>query len=246
MKAILLLGFFIASKQLFSQNDQPKGAWILSSIRVDNSLVTSEYTDGPYRWIYPNEHWLFRDQKIYIVDYPCCMLQFNHFVTEKETLRIKGVDRRLDEVFQMDFRNDSLILNNSLPYGSCYYFVKDTLQAKELLKFADGYINPVCLYGDWEIPTGEVSVEFDAITVWYPWKMKETIHVDEKNLHHYWGNNRFYLEVDGVKRPFVVGNVSLQDNDLILIPEKWVNDYIKRQKLDRYQVSNVWLRRIKD
>lgn len=244
MKVILSFGFFIASIQLFSQNDQPKGAWILSSIRLDNSLATSEYTDGPYRWIYPNEHWLFRDQKIYIVDYPCCMLQVNHFVTEKETLRIKGVNGRLDEVFQMDFRNDSLILNNSLPYGSCYYFVKDTLQVKELLKFADGYVNPVCLYGDWEIPTGEVSVEFDAINVWYPWKLPEKVHVQAKNLHHYWANNRFYLEVDGVKRPFIVGSVSLKDNDLILIPDRWVKDEIKKKKLDPDQISTIWLRRI--
>lgn len=252
MKLLLTL-FFLSFSLLFLAQDSisPKlsGAWILSAMRMDNTLINSDYPDpGPYRWIYPNTHWLFKDKKIYQIDYPCCLIEVDDFVTENKTiLRIKADEGRQDEVLFIDFRNDSLILSDELQYGTTYYFLKDTIPVKELAKFTNGYINPICLYGDWEIPVGEVSVEFDAINVWYPWKMKAEIHVDVNNLHHYWAKNRFYLEVDGVKRPFKVGTVSKQNDNMTLIPEDWwVDDYIKKQKLDLYQISNVWLRRIDD
>lgn len=240
---ILMFSFRLSGQEMASF--KLNGAWILTAIRMDNTLISSDYPDpGPYRWIYPNRHWLFKDQKICEVDYPCCMAQVSHFAEEKGMLRIKGVNGGGDEVFAITFRNDSLILVNELEYGSSYYLIKDTTLVKELTKFSDGYINPICLHGDWEIPTGEVSVEYDALNVWYPWKMKEQIHVDVNNLHHYWANNRFYLEVDGVKRPFKVAEVSLQTGNMTLLPENWVKDYIKKNKLDTYQVSNVWLRKI--
>lgn len=250
MKSFSTIIFLYCSLQLFAQDvisSKLNGAWILSAIRSDNTLINSDYADpGPYRWTSPNTHWLFKDKKIYEIEYPCCLLSTTNFKIAKEgdLFRMSAIEGRMDQLFSVQFQNDSLILDESLPYGARYYFIRDTIPVKELTKFTTGYINPLCLYGDWAIPTGEVSVEFDAINVWYPWKMKEQIHVDAKNLHHYWANNRFYLEVDGVKRPFKVGSVSLQNNDLILIPESWVKEYIKKQKLDPYQISNVWLRRI--
>lgn len=246
MKQVLPVLFLYFSFLSIAQN-KLEGAWVLTKVRLDNTLITSEIPEpGPYQWIFPNMHWLFKDQKIYEVDYPCCKTQISHFVEEKEILLIKGINGAPDERFMIGFQRDTLLLQSELSYGSMYYLVKDTLPVEELYKFHDGYINPACLYGDWEIPVGEVSVEYDAINVWYPWKMKEQIHVEAKNLHHYWANNRFYLEVDGVKRPFTVESVSLQDRNMILIPGSWVKEYIKKQKPDPYQVSNVWLRRISE
>lgn len=242
MKQILPVFFFCFSFLSIAQN-KLEGAWILTAVRHDNTLITSEVPDlGPYRWIFPNTHWLFKDNKLYEIDYPCCLKEISNAV-EKKDLLLKAKDGQ-EELFSIDLWNDSLVLTSELPYGETDYLIRDTLQVKELAKFANGYINPVCLYGNWEIPVGEVSVEYDAINVWYPWKMKEQIHVDSKNLHHYWANNRFYLEVDGVKRPFTVESVSLQDGNMILIPGSWVKEYIKEP--DAYQVSNVWLRRIRE
>lgn len=250
MKSILILLFFCSSINLIAQDSissKLNGSWILSAIRMDNVLLNSDSPDpGPYRWVTPNTHWLFKDRKVYEIDYPCCLFQMNKFKVNKEgdLCRMYEEKGRTDELYSVQFRNDSLILDEKLSYsGARYYFIPDTIPLKELEIFTNGYLNPVCLYGDWEIPAGEVSVKDDAINVWYPWKMKEEIHVDANNLNEYWSDNRFYLEVDGVKRPFKVENVSMYDEDLILIPENWVNDYIKKQKLDSYQISNVWLRR---
>jgi hypothetical protein len=252
MKSLLAILFVCCSHLFFAQDSiSPKlnGAWILSAIRHDNTLYKrSDYLEtGAYRLTFPNTHWLFKDQKIYEIDYPCCLLEVSDFVIENKTairIKEKGQTHSQSQAFFIDFRNDSLIFTSDYEYGSTYYFLKDTIPVKELTKFSDGYINPVCLYGDWSIPIGEVSDGADAINVWYPWKMKEKIHVDANNLHHYWANNRFYLEIDGVKRPFKVENVSLRNDNMSLIPENWVNEYIKKQKLDPYQISNVWLRRI--
>jgi hypothetical protein len=249
MKSLLAILFICCSHLFFAQDSissKLSGAWILSAIRIDNSLKTSEFTNenDSYRWIYPNTHWLFKNQKIYEIDYPCCLIEVSGFTIEnKATIRIKVEGRTQTEAFLIDFHNDSLILINELDYGSSYYLTKDMLPVKELAKFSDGYINPVCLYGNWEISVGEVSVEFDAINVSYPWKMKEQIHVNATNLSDYWVNNRFYLEVDGVERPFKVESVSQHNDDLILIPENWVNEYIQKQKLDPHQTLTAWLRR---
>jgi len=252
MKRLVGIYFILSALNLSAQDSliaQLQGSWILTAIRMDNTLISSEFPQpGPYRWISPNTHWIFKSNGFYEIDYPCCLIRTGTFALrkEEELFMSFGTQRKIDELFTIQFRRDSLILENRLSYGSSYYFVKDSLPVKELNRFTTGYVNPVCLYGTWEIPVGEVSVEFDAINVWYPWKLPETIHVNAKNLHHYWANNRFYLEVDGVKRPFKVEKVSINENDLILIPESWVNETINKQKLERYQVSNVWLRRRND
>jgi hypothetical protein len=243
MKNLLLYFLILLPISAFSQNSQLSGAWILTSIRYDNTLLESDYPEpGPYRWTSPNTHWVFKDNKCYEINYPCCLLNEKTVSIKEGTLYLKATDRSV-EMFGFDFRNDSLILTGQLPDQSVYYFIKDTIPLKELNKFTTGYVNPVCLYGDWEIPTGEVSVPFDAINVWYPWKLPEKIHIDEKNLHHYWANNRIYLEVDGVKRPFRVKKVSLDDENMTLIPESWVEEYIKKFNLSAYEVESVWLRK---
>ena len=244
MKTTFILLLLIASFQVFSQNSQLNGAWILTAIRHDNTLIALDIPDpGPYRWTSPNTHWLFKNEKSYEIDYPCCLLEASTISVKGDNLLIKAKGGS-DELFGIEFRNDSLILTSELPYGAAYYLIKDTLPLKELDKFTSGYINPVCFYGNWDIPTGEVSVRSDAIIVWYPWKFPEKINIDANNLHHYWANNRLYLEVDGVKRPFKVKSVSHQTGNMILIPEKWVNEYIIKQNLEPYQISIVWLRRI--
>ncbi|WP_343633849.1 hypothetical protein [Fluviicola sp.] len=240
MKLIGILILICCSFKVLAQDSSSsklEGAWILTAIRCDNKLISSEFPDpGPYRWIFPNLHWLFQEEKVYEIDYPCCLQEVSSVSEKGKELRIKW-NSGLEEGFSIDFRNDSLILTSDLPYGERYYLIKDGLPVNELAKFIKGYINPVCLYGDWEIPTGEVSVEYDAILVSYPWKLQEQVHVEAKNLHHYWANNRFYLEVDGVKRPFRVKHVSLQTGNMMLTPDKWANVHAENQ------YSEVWLRR---
>ncbi len=249
MKINLALIFLTASLSVFSQEKQLSGTWLLTSMRLDNTLINSDLpTEGPYRWIYPNTHWLFTNKKAYEIDYPCCLLEIYDYVVTKEGdhYLMSWSEGKLEAIYSIQLRNDSLIMEEKRLLGAVYYFVKDTIAGNELTKYTDSYINPVCLYGDWEIPIGEVSVAFDAINMWYPWKLPEKIHIDEKNLHQYWSNNRLYLEVDGVKRPFRVKKVSLQNENMTLIPESWVEEYIEKNKFDEYeyQVESVWLRKL--
>lgn len=243
MRSIILTLLICCSSTGFAQDTssfKPEGAWILTAIRHDNTLINAELPEsGPYRWTFPNLHWLFRDKKLYQIDYPCCLQEVSSFNETGKNLRINGKGRS-EELFSMELRNDSLVLTSHFPYGETCYLIKDSLPVRELAKFAEGWVNPVCLYGDWDIPTGEVSVEFDAILVTYPWKLPERIHVEAKNLHHYWANNRFYLEVDGVKRPFRVKHVSQQTGNMTLTPDNWGDMYAKNQH------SEVWLRRTID
>ncbi|MGV3612174.1 MAG: hypothetical protein ACO1N0_14540 [Fluviicola sp.] len=243
MKTLLGIIFLLAALPVFSQAGPLNGAWILTAIRHDNSFIVSDSPDpDPYRWTLPNTHWLFKEKKLYEINYPCC-LEDVCSVTEKGNNAYIKTEGGQEEMLNMDFRNDSLILTSEFPYGATYYLIKDSIPVKELIKYTSNTINPLCLYGDWDIPVGEVPVPFDAITIWYPWKLPEKIHIDEKNLHHYWANNRLYLEVDGVKRPFRVKTVSLTSEDLVLTPESWVEEYIRKHKLYRYEVESVWLRK---
>lgn len=225
-----------------------QGIWHLTAERIEKSDLINEdapFTPG-FKWLYPDVHWIIKENKIYEIAYPCCLKNTYTFSTGKDAIFVKQGrgEEYLTDIYEVKFPKDSLVLENWVYTSYTMYFQKDTLPEKEINQIVKGAINPTCLYGDWEIPVGEVSVPYDAITVWYPYILPETIHIDAKNIHHYWANNLFYLEVDGVKKPFKVADVSLVDANLTLIPQSWVKKYREGSEYDRYDGSNVWLRKI--
>ncbi len=253
MKSYLLIICFFSIQISFSQKVKTtdlQGSWRVEFV-VSNMPETSEmpeYRDSEEeyydnrRYYETNEFWIIKDKKVSCVDYPCCSLGFGKLASTDTTTEIHFEENNMrDLYYTLQLSNDTLSASN---FMHTYYLVRDTLDSDTLYPLTRGKINTECLKGTWEIPVGEVSVPFDAIVVWYPWTMVDTFTVNNRNINWYWSKNRFYLDVDGVKRPFKVKTVSNSEESLILVPERWVKYYIKRDKLDDYQVDHVWLRRV--
>lgn len=252
MNYFLIFISLLSVPQLFAQDSLTasdlQGTWHFTAERIEKSDLINE--DVPFKpgfeWIYPDVHWIIKGNKIYEIAYPCCLQKTYTFSTGKDAIFVRqgrGVEY-FTEIYEVKFPKDSLVLENWIYTSRTMYLEKDTLPEKEIQQLIKGTINPTCLYGDWEIPVGEVSVPYDAIMVWYPYKLPETIHIDAKNIRNYWSKNLFYLEVDGVKKSFKLAGVSLNDDNMTLIPQSWVKKYQEESEYDRYDGSNVWLRKI--
>lgn len=236
--------------QKLTANDL-KGTWRLEYTVSNSPEITEEVppidADGkqiPRRYYKTSEYWVFQDKKVSVVDYPCCWLNSGKFSTTDSSAVVFLNGSEYNDLFlSLELKNDTLTASNPM---CSYYFVRDTLSSDTLNPLIHRRINPGCLFGTWEIPVGEVAVEYDAIMVWYPWKMVDTFTVNNRNINWYWSKNRFYLDVDGVKRPFKVKTVSNSNGNLTLRPERWVRFYIKRDNLDAYMVESVWLRKVEE
>ena len=253
MKSYLLIICFFISLVSFSQKVKTsdlQGSWRVEFV-VSNLPEISEisaYQDAEHeyydnrKYFESNEFWVIKDKKVSCVDYPCCSLGSGKLTSTDTSIEIHFEKSDLREMFYtLQLSNDTLSASNFL---HTYYLVRDTLDSDTLYPLIRGKINSACLMGTWEIPIGEVSVPFDAIVVWYPWKMVDTFTVNQRNINWYWSKNRFYLDVDGVKRAFKVRTVSNSEGNLILVPERWVKFYIKRDKLEDYMVDHVWLQKV--
>lgn len=232
-----------------------EGTWKELYVKVDETGIPSEAlpvrdTEGPLIKTYSSDkHWVIRSNKLSIIAWPCSRY-------EQHTVELSGINLRFiptdstswSEVYTLSFSHDTLLAKSLFPGSSTHYFVRDQLPAAQLNELLAGKINPQCLYGDWEIPVGEVSVPYDSIVVGYPFKLPAELHIKASNLHWYWANERFYLKVDGVKRPFKVNSVSATDENMWLIPEKWINKY--KDPNSEFEQSegyySVWLRRISE
>ncbi len=252
MNNFLIFISFLSITRFFAQDSLTtsdlQGTWHLTAEQIVKSPLVNEdvaYTPG-FRWFYPDVHWIIKGNKIYEIAYPCSLRNTLTFKTFGDGILVKRArgEEYYETMYSVRFPKDSMVMEENMFTSHTTYFQKDTLPEKEINQIIKGTINPTCLYGDWEIPVGEVSVPYDAITVWYPYKLPETIHIDAKNIHHYWANNLFYLEVDGVKKPFKVAGVSLNDDNMTLIPQSWVKKYQEESEYDRYDESTVWLRKI--
>lgn len=253
-KYLCLLYFYGNLLSGYAQNEitmkNLEGTWKELEIRIDETFLPTEAvpvrdSPGPHKQTYTsNKHWIFRSGTLSVVAYPCCMSEHHNIVVTSDFLRLMPKDStRSEDVYTITLRGDTL-LAEKFGGASIHYLVRDKLPAQKLNDILAGKVNPVCFHGDWEIPVGEVSVPYDAIVVSYPFKLPAELHINASNQHWYWANNRFYLEVDGVKRPFKVHSVASDEDDMWLIPEKWIKNYKNPEYPEEDAYYSVWLRRI--
>jgi hypothetical protein len=254
MKSCLIILSCFLANVIFPQKlktSDVQGTWKLLWSASNLPYLTEEVPEidseegNGNRIVYAqNEFWEFRQKEVYFLNYPCCIASTGKLSTKDTTLQIRFESSYSNDLFyRLELHNDTLIASE---FNTTYYLVRDTLESESLSLLLKKKINPECFYGKWEIPVGEVSVPYDAILVWYPWKMVDTFVVNTRNINWYWKKNRFYLDVDGEKRAFKVKGFSEDLENLTLVPDSWVRYYIRRDKLDAYVVEHVWLRRIED
>ena len=229
-----------------------QGSWKELFVVVDETGIPSEAlpvrdVEGPIINTYSSDkHWVIQSNKLSIIEWPCSMSEQHTIDLYNNMLRIVPKDSNSwEESYFLSFHHDTLVAESPDFGRETHYFLRERLPQKQLANLLTGKINPECLYGDWEIPVGEVSVPYDAIVVGYPFILPAELHIKSSNLHWYWANNRFYLEVDGVKRPFKVISVSKTDENMWLMPEKWINTYKNPdpELAEPDEYYKVWLRR---
>lgn len=207
---------------------------------IDRDGVFVEERD---RYDYPEEHWVFRGSKVYRIAFPCCLLSSGTLTQKDSAAKLTlSIGYTTEVLYSSSIGKDTIFFSDPM---STYCLVRDTLNAAELDPLLKGIVNPKCLWGTWEIPTGEVAVPDDGIMISYPWKMPDSLTITPENQHWYLANNRFYLEVDGVKRPFKVKSIDSEGyGGIYLEPETWVKAYMEKYDLYPSEVEHVWLRRV--
>ncbi len=107
--------------------------------------------------------------------------------------------------------------------GDNYY--KDSLNINLINKLKSGDFNSDCLVGNWKLKTFYNS-GYDGlgdVPFIYPWKLPQKLDITKRNVHWFYGVNLLYLKIDGVKRPFIIEEIHINEwsSELTISPYKW-------------------------
>lgn len=193
-------------------------------------------SDELYVTVRNYNHILIEGDKIWEFEYPCRMFSVKTFVIEDSVIKITSTKYLLNAEPPVP----QIKLGSS---GKCNYGVtadknklcfnddnyeKDSLNISIINKLQRNYINENCVTGNWVLKTSYDS-GYDGlgqVEILYPWQLPKTLSISNKNVNSYLANNLFYLKINGIKKPFTIDEIHVNEwhSKLILIPYKWYKE----------------------